>query len=386
MTNHLKRLELDFSSFPSVIKDMIEENANAAAIIDELIELKGEAHSLTALILLDDMNIRGVQLYNLYKMCHSSINNLYDKILTMTEDDIDNLNKLSASLCGYKAILNGTSKDRKNNPNKYIFEEDEREKLITSKENTVEKDLYPTIPIKKALNIIKEEGFKCGYEKEYTVNHRKETYRVFYNEVGDILHSVSLENKDIFLWENAEINVILPNAKTSFVIDLKDKPFKTYNEIKLTKVNEIDYSLLPIIKSVKSLKYTKNHHNFSDLITAQIYDLLTFEQTYSQFDTGLKQIYKQVLENSVPKAYDKIINHLLSDDGIKIATDLQNILGYSLSKTKLLAAKERFCQAHGHKLKENRQKFLSALMDDDPYTKDMNHRIIEVLRKDIETV
>ena len=154
--NIKERKELDFSSFPNVIKVMIEENANAASIIDELIELKGERNSLAALILLDDMNIRGVQLDSLYQMCNQNIETFYKTVISITKDDINRLNQKTSPICIYKAVFEGTSKDRKMNHEKYIFTDEEREKHFKNKENnyTVEKDLYPSINIENALKII----------------------------------------------------------------------------------------------------------------------------------------------------------------------------------------------------------------------------------------
>ena len=59
MLKKIERKILDFTSLPNVIQNMIEDSAEAASVIDELIELKGETNSLATLILLDDMNIRG---------------------------------------------------------------------------------------------------------------------------------------------------------------------------------------------------------------------------------------------------------------------------------------------------------------------------------------
>ena len=387
--NIKERKELDFSSFPNVIKVMIEENANAASIIDELIELKGERNSLAALILLDDMNIRGVQLDSLYQMCNQNIETFYKTVISITKDDINRLNQKTSPICIYKAVFKGTSKDRKMNPEKYIFTDEEREKHFKNKENnyTVEKDLYPSINIENALKIIENKGFICGYKKEYINNHNeKEVYRVFYNSLGDILYTTSLENKNIFLWKDAKLNVTLEDNQ-NYIIELKDHPFKTYKETSKNKHNRSKNNLtLPIIKTVKGMQYKEKYKTYDAHVTASIYDLLIFEQTYQHLDEGLKKIYKSLLENSSDKAYDEIINHLASDDGIQIATDLQNILGFSLSKSKLLAAKDRFYEAGGYKTKKEPKRFLSRLVSDEPYTKDMNNRIIDVLKHDIENI
>ena len=389
----IEREMLDFSSLPNIIRLMIEDNSDAATVIDKLIELKGESNALATLILLDDMNIRGIQLSILYKMCNQDIETFYETVINITKDDIELLNRTSAPLCVYKAIFEGTSEDRKKYPNKYIFTDVEREKYTKSKEknNAVEKDLYPTITIEEALKIIKNKGFKCGYKTEYiNDNHIKEVYWIFYNKLGDILYTNSLENKNIFLWKDSKLNVVRSkdNNNINYVIELKDHPFETYDRLLTNSHNKLneDMNLIPIIKTIKGIKYTEKNPNYSSCVTALIYDLLSFEQIYNELDEGLKAIYKPLLEQASDKAYDEIINHLNADDGIEIATNLQNILGFNLSKSKLLAAKDRFCKARGHETNNSKKKFLSRLVSDDPYTKDMNHRIIEVLTKDIETI
>lgn len=389
----IERKTLDFSSLPNIIRLMIEDNSDAATVIDKLIELKGESNALATLILLDDMNIRGIQLSILYKMCNQDIETFYETVIKITKDDIELLNRTSAPLCVYKAIFEGTSEDRKKYPNKYIFTNVERENYTKSKEknNAVEKDLYPTITIEEALKIIKNKGFKCGYKTEYiNDNHIKEVYWIFYNKLGDILYTNSLENKNIFLWKDSKLNVVRSkdNNNINYVIELKDHPFETYDNLLKNshdKLND-DINSIPIIKTIKGIKYTEKNPNYSSCVTALIYDLLSFEQIYNELDEGLKAIYKPLLEQASDKAYDEIINHLNADDGIEIATNLQNILGFNLSKSKLLAAKDRFCKARGHETNNSKKKFLSRLVSDDPYTKDMNHRIIEVLTKDIETI
>ena len=109
----IEREMLDFSSLPNIIRLMIEDNSDAATVIDKLIELKGESKALATLILLDDMNIRGIQLSILYKMCNQDIETFYETVINITKDDIELLNRTSAPLCVYKAIFEGTSEDRK---------------------------------------------------------------------------------------------------------------------------------------------------------------------------------------------------------------------------------------------------------------------------------
>lgn len=373
-----KRETLDFNSLPAIIKEMTENNSVASKVIDSLIENKGESNTLAILILLDDMNIRGKQLELLYQMTDENIDKLYDKILNIKLEDIKKLNELSAPLCIYKAVYDGTSLERKENSEKYLFTDKERESIIKHKENNQNKDLYPNISIKKALEILKEKGFKCGYKKEYINKHSKEIYYIFYDKYDNILSTIALENKDLFLGKDSKLIKLKENSIEE--IDLKDN-ILDLNELSKEK----NYTLLPVIKTVKGILYKEKTHTYSSCITAYIYDLLSFEKTYNELDNHLKEIYKPLLEIAEDKAYDEIINHLKVEDGIEIAINLQNILGYSLDNSKLIKAKDRFYKSLGYN-PTKQKRFLSRLVSNEPYTKDMNKKIIEVLEKDIETV
>lgn len=384
MLTKIERKPLDFSVFPQVIREMSEDNSNASAVIDSLIDSKGESNSLATLILLDDVNIRGIQIYILYKMCEKNIDNFYNKVTNITKKDIDSLNKNSAHLCTYKAVFEGTSEDRLANPQKYIFTEEERREY--SVKSNVQKDLYPSIAEDEALKIIEDNGFTCGYELTCINDHYEETYRVFYNDLGDILYIISLDSPNIFLWKDSKLNVIRKKVDRNidYVIDLKDHPFKTYRKLKRKNlVNTNDINLLPIIKTEKSLEYLSQNSRYSSCVIASIYDLLSFNKTYKELDDGLKKIYKPLLENFENKAYDEIIKYLYTEDGLDIANGLQNILGYNLSKQKLLDAKDRYCKSHGHEVLPHTKKFMSKLFSEDPYTKNINNKIINVLKHDI---
>lgn len=381
----IERKPLDFSVFPQVIREMSEDNSNASAVIDSLIDSKGESNSLATLILLDDMNIRGIQIYILYKMCEKNIDSFYNKVTNITKKDIDSLNKNSAHLCTYKAVFEGTIEDRIANPQKYIFTEEERREY--SVKSNVQKDLYPSITEDEALKIIEDNGFTCGYELTCINDHYEETYRVFYNDLGDILYIISLDSPNIFLWKDSKLNVIRKKADRNidYVIDLKDHPFKTYRKLKRKNLeNTSDINLLPIIKTEKSLEYLSQNSRYSSCVIASIYDLLSFNKTYKELDDGLKEIYKPLLENFENKAYDEIIKYLYTEDGLDIANGLQNILGYNLSKQKLLDAKDRYCKSHGHEVLPHTKRFMSKLFSEDPYTKNINNKIINVLKHDIK--
>ena len=160
-----------------------------------------------------------------------------------------------------------------------------------------------------------------------------------------------------------------------------DKPLHIIGLLSDGKVHSSFEHFLQLI----DILYKEKNHTYSSCVTAYIYDLLSFEKTYNELDDHLKEIYKPLLKIAEDKAYDEIINHLKVEDGIEIAINLQNILGYSLDNSKLIKAKDRFYKSLGYN-PTKQKRFLSRLVSNEPYTKDMNKKIIEVLEKDIETV
>ena len=121
----MNRKPLDYNSFSNLASQMIENNMAASLAVEDLIKNHGKDLTLTLLMILDDMNIRGVQLGNLYKLCDQDSSKLYEKILSMQKKDIDELNRLSISLTPYKAIYEGSKEDREANPQKYFFTSEE---------------------------------------------------------------------------------------------------------------------------------------------------------------------------------------------------------------------------------------------------------------------
>lgn len=415
----MNRKPLDFSSLPLVIQEMIEDSSGAAAVIDELIEKKGENNALAVLIILDDMNIRGLQITNLYKICDKNIEKFYEKALTMTKEDIDNINYDSYTVCMHKAIYDGSKEDRKQNPEKYLFTDEERNNMrnikskdraldiLENKTKPTQDDLYPSITKKEALSIINKHGFTCGYKKTYTAGEGKIiTYRVFYNDIGDILYTSSLENPDIFLWGECKLNAVRKNEGSSldiigcnsyknikeiigYNIDLRKKPFETYQKIldkkektiKEVKYNYYNNNLIPIISSNKGIEYLENNKEYDNIVIKNICDLLTFKETYYDLDKKLKEIYKTLLTYAEEKAYDELIYQLNTDKGVDIAIKLQEDLGIRLDKRELFKAKERFLGTNKKHFDIPKSKFLSDLLVEDPKGREINNRIIKIVTK-----
>ena len=414
------RKPLDFNSLPLVIQEMIEDSSGAAAVIDELIEKKGENNSLALLIILDDMNIRGLQISNLYKMCDNNIDKFYEKVLTMTKEDIENVNYESYTVCIHKAIYDGSKEDRKNNPEKYLFTDEERNNMrnikskdraldiLETKTKTKQDDLYPSITKKEALSIINKHGFTCGYKKTYETKEGKSvTYRVFYNELGDIIYTNSLESPDIFLWGECKLNAVRKNEGSTleligcnvyknikevvgYNIDLRKRPFETYQKIidkgekilDKIKYNYYNNNLIPIISSNKGIEYLENNKEYENIVIKNICDLLTFKETYFDLDKKLKEIYRLLLKYSEEKAYDELIYQLNTDKGVDVALKLQEDLGIKLDKNKLFKAKERFLGTNKKHFDIPKSKFLSDTVVDDPKGKEINSRIIKIISKE----
>lgn len=414
------RKPLDFNSLPLVIQEMIEDSSGAAAVIDELIEKKGENNSLALLIILDDMNIRGLQISNLYKMCDNDIDKFYEKVLTMTKEDIENVNYESYTVCIHKAIYDGSKEDRKNNPEKYLFTDEERNNMrnikskdraldiLETKTKTKQDDLYPSITKKEALSIINKHGFTCGYKKTYETKEGKSvTYRVFYNELGDIIYTNSLESPDIFLWGECKLNAVRKNEGSTleligcnvyknikevvgYNIDLRKRPFETYQKIidkgekilDKIKYNYYNNNLIPIISSNKGIEYLENNKEYENIVIKNICDLLTFKETYFDLDKKLKEIYRLLLKYSEEKAYDELIYQLNTDKGVDVALKLQEDLGIKLDKNKLFKAKERFLGTNKKHFDIPKSKFLSDTVVDDPKGKEINSRIIKIISKE----
>ena len=241
--------------------------------------------------------------------------------------------------------------------------------------------------------------------KTYELDDTKEiTYRVFYNEIGDIIYTYSLVNPDIFLWGECKLNAVRqPDNKkldnvgcnayknikgiVGYNIDLRKKPFETYEKVNDKQENPIESikytyynnNLIPIIASENGIKYKYNNKDYKGLVTANIYDLLTFKETYYDLDEELKKRYSVLLSHAEDKAYDELIYQLNTDDGIQIALEIQNILGTKLEKTKLFAAKERFVKRNKNHFEIPKSKFLSDHVIEDPIGNSIEKRIMKII-------
>ena len=411
----MNRKPVDFSNIALIVGEMSEDNAKAASIIDELLEIKDSIEVIAAMIILDDMNIRGVQISTLYKLCNQNIYNLYRKILGMTKEDIEKLNYETFAACKYKAIYDGSKKDREMNPDKYIFKDEERAHMrsVKSKERARDminekreiKDLTPNITYKEAKKIIEENGFTCGYKKSYE-NLKGQTivYRVFHNDKGDILYAHSLVNPDIFLYGQSKLNVVRKSTITDFEkigcnayinidgvigynIELREKPFEKYYKILDRKEGVVeekkrryyDSNLFPIIESKESLMYREKRKTYEAIVISEIYNLLIFKETYLDLDDKLKEIYSMLLPFSEERAYDEIIFQLNTNRGVEIIKKLEKVLGIKLNRNELIKAKNRFCKLRAKHLSNREPKFIGGLIGSDVIGKELDKKIAAII-------
>lgn len=413
----MNRKPVDFSNIALIVGEMSEDSSKTASIIDELLETKGQIEVVAAMIILDDMNIRGVQISTLYKLCGKNIDNFYRKILGMTEEDIKALNYETFAICKYKAIHGGSKEDRVLNPDKYIFTDEERAEIrklkskelardmISEKGKSQIRDLTPSITYKKAKEIIEENGFTCGYKKTYE-NLKGQTivYRIFHNDKGDILYAHSLVNPDIFLYGQSKLNMVRKSTITDFEkigcnayinidgvvgynIELRERPFEKYYKIlernektvETIKRTYYDSNLFPIIESKESLKYREKRKTYEALVISEIYNLLIFKETYLDLDEKLKTIYKSLLPFSEERAYDEIIFQLNTNRGVDIIKKLEKVLGIKLNREELVKAKNRFCKQKSKHFGIEPPKFVGSLIETDALSKELDKRIASVL-------
>ena len=203
----MNRKPLDFSSLAAMIKEMSEDSSAAASVIDELIQTKGENITFSLLIILDDLNIRGTQIQNLYKMCGQNIEKFYEKIISIEKKDIEKLNSISFSINKYKAVFEGTSKDRLLTPEKYIFTDEERNKLRNKKSKDMAKDILDDRPIKKELDLYPSINSKDALEIIEKIQNyidakdERNSFLVYMLKKGIVIHHGSIPLDIRFLLE-----------------------------------------------------------------------------------------------------------------------------------------------------------------------------------------
>ncbi|MCI8393094.1 MAG: hypothetical protein HFJ24_04730 [Clostridia bacterium] len=110
------------------------------AIVGMKAIMEADENGLMLLLGLDDMNIRGSQIWQAYKYLYNEDGKAFvEGIKNRSQEIVDFVNENLASVGGEKAVTGGASFDRNKKPNKYRFTEEEVEELKANKEARIER-------------------------------------------------------------------------------------------------------------------------------------------------------------------------------------------------------------------------------------------------------
>ena len=108
------------------------------AIVGMKAIMEADENGLMLLLGLDDMNIRGSQIWQAYKYLYNEDGKAFvEGIKNRSQEIVDFVNENLASVGGEKAVTGGASFDRNKKPNKYRFTEEEVEELKANKEENI---------------------------------------------------------------------------------------------------------------------------------------------------------------------------------------------------------------------------------------------------------
>lgn len=131
------KIELEDTMFDTIYK--ISEGVPGAIVgITKLME--SDEAGFMLLLGLDDMNIRGSQVWEAYKYLYNEdAKKFAEAVKNRDEKMVNFINEEMASVGGEKAVTGGASFDRSKEPNKYRFTEMEVEQLKTQRAERLEK-------------------------------------------------------------------------------------------------------------------------------------------------------------------------------------------------------------------------------------------------------
>lgn len=148
-----EKIELDDSIIDVIVK-MSEGVPGAIVGLTELI--KSDKDGFFLMLGLDDMNIRGSQIWEAYKYLYNENGEKFAQAIKARDKHmVDFINQEIATIGGEKAVTGGASFDRAKDPNKYRFTELEVEQLKTQreerrkKERTAREKMLENSPAKK---------------------------------------------------------------------------------------------------------------------------------------------------------------------------------------------------------------------------------------------
>ena len=180
------KIELEDTMFDAIYK--ISEGVPGAMVgITKLME--SDEAGFMLLLGLDDMNIRGSQVWEAYKYLYNEDAKKFAKAVKNRDKNmVDFINQEMASVGGEKAVTGGASFDRNKNPNKYRFTELEVEQLKTQKQERIEKQrkarekMIANSPVKKKSLGQKKREERDAKRKAY----RKRLIAMGKKSIGDL--------------------------------------------------------------------------------------------------------------------------------------------------------------------------------------------------------
>lgn len=166
-----KKIELDDSVF-DVIYKMSEGLPGTIVVITEL--MKSDEAGVMLLLGLDDMNIRGSQVWEAYKYLYNEDGKKFaDAVRKRDKKMVDFINEELASVGGEKAVSGGASFDRTKRPDKYRFTEQEVEQLKQQREERIAREKEQRGKMLANSPAKKNRGAKKRAEREA----KKQAYR-----------------------------------------------------------------------------------------------------------------------------------------------------------------------------------------------------------------
>lgn len=167
------RPKLDLND--TIIKTIMKmTDGNPGAIVGLTSMLKADKTGGMLLLGLDDMNIRGSQIWEAYKYLYHEDGEKFAKAVSKRDPKmVDFINQELASVGGEKAVTGGASFDRHKTPDKYRFTEEEVEQLKQQREERIARERKQREKMLANSPTKKNRGAKKRAEREA----KKQEYR-----------------------------------------------------------------------------------------------------------------------------------------------------------------------------------------------------------------
>ncbi len=180
-----KRIELNDTVLDILVK--MSEGV-PGAIVGLTALLKADKTAGMLLLGLDDMNIRGSQVWEAYKyLYHENAERFADAVSRRDPKMVDFINQELASIGGEKAVIGGASFDRNKTPDKYRFTEGEVEELRKQRDERREKERKQREKMLANSPAKKNRGAKKRQEREEKRQaHRQRLISMGKKSIGEL--------------------------------------------------------------------------------------------------------------------------------------------------------------------------------------------------------